>query len=418
MFIILTAIVAAILTGAWIFARLPAKKRVTLGRSWTAVIRLPAQALRRARLRAAKDTKRSGTLSERNQDIIVNRLNAISANSDSYHIEQQFTDCAWEIAMREGRPWLASHLRAPLSEWDYRSGISQEYRELKSYLLPLFRARQSQLMKEDLQRKENERIRLEEVKRQQVETERETLIERNLDLIDKFLEITERKVSILDDYGDENWGVLPNEIIICLRKIAERQGLQFNWEQYARGKHEANLVHESFSYRHRARQLHLTLLGPRELANDPGKNRRTVEDFVWLEGVLEEDFRRHHDEAKSTPPKEIQNSRLSGEEFETHVARLLRLRGYEVAGTPRVGDQGADLVAKKDGKTIIVQVKRYQGPVGNKAVQEVIGAVCFYGGNEGWVVTNSTFTSAAKALAQKNGVTLIDGIDLERWARQ
>jgi restriction system protein len=47
--------------------------------------------------------------------------------------------------------------------------------------------------------------------------------------------------------------------------------------------------------------------------------------------------------------------------------------------------------------------------VGNKAVQEVVGAILFYGGTEGCVVTNSTFTPAARALAQENNIRLIDG---------
>ena len=47
-----------------------------------------------------------------------------------------------------------------------------------------------------------------------------------------------------------------------------------------------------------------------------------------------------------------------------------------------------------------VERKRDRGMVGNKAVQEVISAVSFYGGDEGWVITNSSFTPSAIALAQ------------------
>jgi restriction system protein len=75
--------------------------------------------------------------------------------------------------------------------------------------------------------------------------------------------------------------------------------------------------------------------------------------------------------------------------------------GYDVRGTPATGDQGADLIAERDGKKIIIQAKRYEGTVGNKAVQEVSEAVSYYGGDEGWVVTNSTFTASAKASLKK-----------------
>ncbi len=69
--------------------------------------------------------------------------------------------------------------------------------------------------------------------------------------------------------------------------------------------------------------------------------------------------------------------------------------------------QGADLIAKKDGKTIIIQAKRYQGAVGNKAVQEVISALAYFGGDEGWVVTNSSFTRSARSLAKKANIRLV-----------
>jgi restriction system protein len=47
-------------------------------------------------------------------------------------------------------------------------------------------------------------------------------------------------------------------------------------------------------------------------------------------------------------------------------------------------------------------------------VQEVISAVAYYGGDEGWVVTNSSFTPSARALAQKSNVRLIDGQRLKQ----
>ena len=75
--------------------------------------------------------------------------------------------------------------------------------------------------------------------------------------------------------------------------------------------------------------------------------------------------------------------------------------GWHVSATAATGDQGADIIARKGERNIIIQAKRYSGAVGNKAVQEVVGAILFYGGTEGCVVTNSTFTPAARALAEK-----------------
>jgi hypothetical protein len=55
---------------------------------------------------------------------------------------------------------------------------------------------------------------------------------RNKDLVDKFLAIAESKVSIIDEYGDENWEALPDENKVCLKKIATREQLSFDWKLF------------------------------------------------------------------------------------------------------------------------------------------------------------------------------------------
>ncbi len=61
-----------------------------------------------------------------------------------------------------------------------------------------------------------------------------------------------------------------------------------------------------------------------------------------------------------------------------------------------------------------MEAKRYKGSVGNAAVQEIAGALKFYKADEGWVVTSGTFTQSARALAQVNGIRLVDGSSLRR----
>jgi restriction system protein len=137
--------------------------------------------------------------------------------------------------------------------------------------------------------------------------------------------------------------------------------------------------------------------------------------YSWLRERLEELFREYHEHQKRVPSSLIDVNGLGGVAFEVWVAKRLKELGFEdVRGTPATGDQGADLIAKRNGRTIIIQAKRYQGTVGNKAVQEVASAVSFYGGDEGWVITNSTFTPSARALAQKTNVPLFEGRDLDR----
>ncbi|MCL6573586.1 MAG: restriction endonuclease, partial [Bacillus sp. (in: Bacteria)] len=80
--------------------------------------------------------------------------------------------------------------------------------------------------------------------------------------------------------------------------------------------------------------------------------------------------------------------------------------------TKASGDYGADLLLTKGAKKVVVQAKRYSKDVGIKAVQEVIGAKSYYTAQDAWVVSNSYFTKAAKALAQKSNVLLVDRDEL------
>lgn len=271
---------------------------------------------------------------------------------------------------------------------------------------------------------------------EQSKSKREELLARNRDLIDKFLELAERKVSLPDEYGDENWDVLPSEIMVCLRKLSAREGIAFHWEQYAKekrrmlrgahvgGRQQAKSI-RSLVHRNLAHSRCLTC---GRIAYQTVTERcaqcgglcalKTDEDlymemFEWLEKELKERFRRYHEEAKSRPSSEIGFPRLSGEGFEADIAKWLRSGGYNVQGTPKTGDQGADLIADRDGKRIVIQAKCHRGSVGNSAVQEVIGALKFYGGDEGWVITNSIFTSSATDLAHRAGIRLF-----HRWTPQ
>ena len=47
------------------------------------------------------------------------------------------------------------------------------------------------------------------------------------------------------------------------------------------------------------------------------------------------------------------------------------------------------------------------GPVGNGAVQEIAAALRFDPEDEGWVVTNSSFSRAARSLAEANNMRLL-----------
>ncbi|HMQ04991.1 MAG TPA: restriction endonuclease [Pyrinomonadaceae bacterium] len=101
---------------------------------------------------------------------------------------------------------------------------------------------------------------------------------------------------------------------------------------------------------------------------------------------------------------------MTGRQFEEFLASLFASLGYtEIRMTPAT-DQGGDLICLSPrGIKTVIQAKRWNGSIGNKAVQEVLGAMRHYGCEEGIVVTNSTFTPAAKQLvAGGTDVTLLD----------
>jgi len=109
---------------------------------------------------------------------------------------------------------------------------------------------------------------------------------------------------------------------------------------------------------------------------------------------------------------------MTGVEFENLLGRLYSAMGYEVSGTPGSGDQGADLLLERIGERSVVQAKRYEGRIGNKAVQEVVAARSYYDAQKAIVVTNSDFTRSAVELARKNNVLLVDGHELQTMLRE
>ncbi|MGV7354154.1 restriction endonuclease [Mycobacterium kansasii] len=100
----------------------------------------------------------------------------------------------------------------------------------------------------------------------------------------------------------------------------------------------------------------------------------------------------------------------SGIEFEKFIAKVFAANGHHAAVTKGSGDYGVDLVLNGE---IAVQAKFFGGVVGPGAVQEVVAGRAVYGCSQAWVVTNSTFTPAAVALAEANGVRLIAGDELQ-----
>jgi HJR/Mrr/RecB family endonuclease len=103
----------------------------------------------------------------------------------------------------------------------------------------------------------------------------------------------------------------------------------------------------------------------------------------------------------------IDPGRLYPDEFERHVAEIFKHLGFSVEVTGHSRDQGVDVLACKGPMRFAIQAKRYLGPVGNAAIQEVYAGMAYHKCHRCAVVTNSDFTSSALALAQSTGCLLI-----------
>ncbi len=311
-------------------------------------------------------------LQQQHRDIIERTEQSMRLNDSQRHYVDDLTaQCLRDIAVREGRSDAAPRTGEWLWKWRTRTGIQREYLELAQYLQGRFQKRYAELREKKHEAEQH-------AKERRYEQYKEWLSQ-NRRIVDRFLEVADRKVSLLDDYGDEKWAALPKEIQICLLKFAQNENDDGATE---------NAIKDA-------------------LKN--GYDWMVPEKYQWLKAHLESEFREFH-EKRACNTAEPEFEELSGTEFETYLARLLKQNGFEnVRGTAATGDQGADLLATKANRTIVIQAKRYRGSVGNKAVQEVVAAVKFYSADEGWVITSGTFTASAKALAQANSVRLIDG---------
>ena len=100
---------------------------------------------------------------------------------------------------------------------------------------------------------------------------------------------------------------------------------------------------------------------------------------------------------------------MEGRDFEYFCAELLEKCGFlEVEVTKGSGDNGVDILAEKDGVTYAIQCKRYDEPVGVKAVQEAYAGRDYYERMVGVVMSNQYFTKAATDMADKLRILLWD----------
>lgn len=103
-------------------------------------------------------------------------------------------------------------------------------------------------------------------------------------------------------------------------------------------------------------------------------------------------------------------------EFEDFIAYLFKENGYDQKQTGYSSDFGADLIVKREGVKTAVQVKRYfeLHKVGVSDINQVVGAQQYYQCDQAMMITTSSYTPAAKELAEAAKVILWDWYRLEK----
>ena len=131
---------------------------------------------------------------------------------------------------------------------------------------------------------------------------------------------------------------------------------------------------------------------------------------IAKEIIFEElEFHEKYDRESGFDPATIPTD---GFEFEHWVAENLNQFGWDAKATSGSGDQGIDVIAKKNGKTVGLQCKLFSSPVGNKAVQEAHAGKTFHQMDVVGVMSNASYTKSAKALATDTGVKLLSHHDI------
>ncbi|NPD68008.1 hypothetical protein HN018_11600 [Lichenicola cladoniae] len=111
----------------------------------------------------------------------------------------------------------------------------------------------------------------------------------------------------------------------------------------------------------------------------------------------------------------IFDPRMEPADYERHCAILLRAAGWKAQVTAASGDQGTDVLARRAGRSLVLQCKLYSSPVGNSAVQAISAARLHQRADLAAVVSNASFTPAARQLARTNGVYLIHHEELRAF---
>jgi restriction endonuclease Mrr len=102
---------------------------------------------------------------------------------------------------------------------------------------------------------------------------------------------------------------------------------------------------------------------------------------------------------------------MTSRDFEHTVAELYERLGYQTELTVAVGDFGADVIATREGRRMVIECKRYAASlkVNRQTLQQLQSAMNVYDAQSAACVTTSTFTRQAVDFARKWNMDVVDG---------
>jgi Restriction endonuclease len=107
---------------------------------------------------------------------------------------------------------------------------------------------------------------------------------------------------------------------------------------------------------------------------------------------------------------------LRGVKFEKALGGLYEDVGYSVYQTKGSGDEGIDLVLRKDGEEIIVQCKGHRKPIGVAAIRDLYGVMTHCGAERAVLACPAGFTDGVRKFARGKPITLLSAKELVEMA--
>ena len=108
--------------------------------------------------------------------------------------------------------------------------------------------------------------------------------------------------------------------------------------------------------------------------------------------------------AISVLKEQFQNKEIDNYSFTHNVQKDAHDGSYQIDGEIKLSTMGVDIV-------ILVECKRYKGPVKREHIQALYGKICSVGAHKGVFITTSYFQSGALKYAKEHGIALISIID-------